>query len=498
MSDFTHAPDLLAERLGGAALLANDEFFAPKENLVNADAPEFLPHAYTERGKLMDGWESRRKRVPGSDWCIVRLGVPGLIHGFVVDTTHFKGNFPESCSIDGCSALAHTPPDELANDATCWSEVLPRTKLAGNSKNLFEVATTSAFTHLRLNIYPDGGVARLRVHGEPVCDWPRIARAGGEIDLVALEHGGRVLSTSDAFFGSAHALVFPGRGTHMGDGWETRRRRGPGFDWAIVALGIGGVVRRVELDTAHFKGNFPDTASLEACAVASDADLANANWFELLPRQKLLAHTLHAFEKELAAHDEITHVRLNIYPDGGVSRLRLFGSPGARGSERAALRWLETRTPRDAEEQLLKCLGSSKWARNVASSRPFSSLDALHAAVDRTASELTRDDWLEAISRHPRIGERARGATAKWSEKEQAGVNAASSDTLAALAEANRAYEARFGFVYLVCATGKSADELLALCRARLLNSKDDELRVAAGELGKIARLRLSKLMKGA
>ena len=498
MSDFTQLPDLLAERLGGAALLANDEFFAPKESLVKANEPEFLPHAYTERGKLMDGWESRRKRVSGFDWCILRLGVPGVISGFVVDTKHFKGNFPESCSIEGCSAPAHTPPDELASDASRWIEVLPRTKLAGDSRNVFEVTSTSAFTHLRLNIYPDGGVARLRAHGEPVCDWPRIARAGGEIDLVALEHGGRVLSTSDAFFGSPHALLFPGRGTHMGDGWETRRRRGPGFDLAILALGIGGVVRRVELDTAHFKGNFPDTASLEACAVARDSELDNAIWRELLPRQKLLAHTLHVFESELVAHDEITHVRLNIYPDGGVSRLRLFGAPGARGGERAALRWLATRTPREAEEQLLKCLGSAKWARNVASSRPFASFDALHTAVDRSASELTRDDWLEAIARHPRIGERARGATAKWSEKEQAGVSAASSDTLAALADANRAYESRFGFVYLVCATGKSADEMLSLCRARLSNSKDDELRIAAAELGKIARLRLAKLLKGA
>jgi allantoicase len=498
MSDFTTWPDLLAERLGGAALLANDEFFAPKENLVKASEPEFLPHAYTERGKLMDGWESRRKRGPGFDWCIVRLGVPGVLRGVVVDTSYFRGNFPESCSIDGCSAPAHTPPGELASDASRWVEVLPRTKLEGHSKNAFAVASPSSFTHLRLNIHPDGGVARLRVHGEPVADWPRVARAGGEVDLAALEHGGRVLATSDAFFGSAHALLFPGRGTHMGDGWETRRRRGPGHDWAIVALGLGGNARRVEVDTTHFKGNYPDTCSIEACSATSASELERASWFELLPRQKLLAHTVHAYERELAAHDEITHVRLNIHPDGGVSRLRVFGVPGKLGRERAALRWLDTRVPSELESALLPCLGSTRWARAVAAARPIASLDALHAALERTASELGRDDWLEAFARHPRIGERERGAHAKWSEKEQAGARGASSDTLAALAEANRAYDAKFGHIFIVCATGKKADEMLELCRARLANSADDELRIAAGEQRKIARLRVEKLLAGA
>ncbi|MBC7911608.1 MAG: allantoicase, partial [Pyrinomonadaceae bacterium] len=235
--DFTELVDLASERLGGAVLYANDDFFAPKENLLKQSAPVFLEGEYTERGKWMDGWESRRKRTPGFDWCIIRLGLSGVIRGAVVDTSHFKGNFPAQCSLEACARGGQPDVDELISDSTEWSEILPVSTLQGDSLNPFSINTETRFTHLRFKIYPDGGVARLRIYGEVVPDWQRLERRGGEIDLAAVEHGGLVLACSDMFFGHRHNLIMPGRGINMSDGWETKRRRGPGHDWVILRLG---------------------------------------------------------------------------------------------------------------------------------------------------------------------------------------------------------------------------------------------------------------------
>ncbi len=329
-TDFTALIDLAAERLGGAVLFANDDFFAPKERLLRASAPVFIEGKYTDRGKWMDGWESRRRRTPGFDWCLVRLGLPGRIHGVLVDTSHFKGNYPESCSFEAC-ALEGTPDvEQLTNEKTKWVEILPLAGLQGDSPNLFPVAASERFTHLRFKIYPDGGVARLRVYGEVVPDWSRLKRAGGDIDLAAVEHGGLVIATSDEFFGRRNNLIMPGRASDMSDGWETKRRRGPGYDCAVIKLGAMGTINRVEVDTAYFKGNFPESCSLETCQAsgsASDAaTLAKLSWQEALPRTRLQAHTRHFFEKELKPSGAVTHARFNIFPDGGVSRLRLYGS----------------------------------------------------------------------------------------------------------------------------------------------------------------------------
>jgi allantoicase len=321
--------DLAAERLGGAALLANDEFFAPKENLLRAAPPEWREGVYTERGKWMDGWETRRRRSPGHDWCIVRLGLPGVVRGVVVDTTFFRGNYPEGCSLDGCAVEGTPSPEELARD-TSWREIVPMTRLQADARTEIAVKRDTAVSHVRLNIFPDGGVARLRVHGEVVPDWPALLRAG-DVDLAAMENGGWVVVCSDMFFGHRQNLILPGRSTHMGDGWETRRRRGPGNDWTIVRLGKPGSIRRVEIDTDHFKGNAPGACSMSWChaPVASADALASpaVKWYELLPRTDLQPHARHRFERELRAADPATHVRLDIFPDGGVARLRVFGRP---------------------------------------------------------------------------------------------------------------------------------------------------------------------------
>src|SRR5712691_2461360 len=275
-------PDLASERLGGRVLYATDDFFAEKENLIKQSEPVWKEHEYTDRGKWMDGWESRRKRTPGHDHAIIRLGAPGVIRGIIVDTSFFRGNFPSHCSLEACHAAGETPHDALGG----WVEILERSELKGDTKNEFAISSPYAFTHLCLHIYPDGGVARLRVHGEIVPEWHREGGLQNELDLAAIEQGGQVLSCSDMFFGPKHNLIMPGRARNMSDGWETRRRRGPGNDWVVVQLATEAMVRRVEIDTSHFKGNYPDTCSIDS----GDR--------ELLPRTKLLPDTRHIFVDE--------------------------------------------------------------------------------------------------------------------------------------------------------------------------------------------------------
>ncbi len=323
---FDEQVDLASERLGGAVLYANDDFFAPKENLLKASAPVFIEGKYTDRGKWMDGWESRRRRTPGFDWCIIRLGLPGRISGAVVDTSFFRGNYPEHCSLEACDLPNLPEVEHLIGEEVEWVEILPQSRLHGDSQNPFVIEHSKRATHLRFKIYPDGGVARLRVHGEVVPDWARLARRG-EVDLAAVEHGGVVLSASDMFFGHRHNMIMPGRALDMSDGWETKRRRGPGYDWAVVKLGAAGRIRRIEVDTAHFKGNFPESCSLEVCDAGASGviDTPSISWREILPRTHLQAHTRHFYEEELKDAGTATHVRLNIFPDGGISRLRVFG-----------------------------------------------------------------------------------------------------------------------------------------------------------------------------
>jgi allantoicase len=328
--DFTELIDLAAERLGGSVLVANDEFFAPRESLLKASAPVWREGLYTERGKWMDGWETRRRRTPGHDWCIIALGLPGVVRGVVIDTSYFTGNFPETCSIDGAELTGLPDPESLAGDPSVrWLPLLPVSPLKGDARNTFVVAAGQRVTHLRFSIFPDGGVARLRVHGEAK---PRRDPRGAamEVDLAAVEQGGYVVLCSDMFYGHRQNLIMPGRSTHMGDGWETRRRRGPGHDWTIVRLGARGAISRVELDTDHYKGNAPGGCMLEWCDAASlttDSLAAYSGWRELVPKASLQPHTRHAWATPDAG--TATHVRLNIYPDGGVARLRLFGAPAA-------------------------------------------------------------------------------------------------------------------------------------------------------------------------
>jgi len=326
--EFTEMVDLAAEALGGSVLWANDEFFAHKENLLKRKAAIFIEDKYTDWGKWMDGWETRRRRSPRLDEpydeCIIRLGAPGRIAGVNVDTSFFRGNFPSHCSLEACIADGNATIDQLRSDSTIWHEILPVSELQGDSHNLFAIESDRRATHLRFKIYPDGGVARFRVHGTVEPDWDAIRARGSEIDLAAVENGGSVPEASDMFFGHRHNLIMPGRALDMSDGWESKRRRGPGYDWCIIRLGAEGTIQRVEVDTWRFKGNYPESCMLEV-GRTSGGDMASIDWKQLLANTKLQAHTLHTFEKELADIGPVTHARFNIYPDGGVSRLRLWG-----------------------------------------------------------------------------------------------------------------------------------------------------------------------------
>jgi allantoicase len=323
--DLSTLVNLADERLGAVALLANDEFFAAADNLVKPAAPIALPDRYADRGKWMDGWETRRRREPGHDWCLLRLGLPGLVRAIEVDTSYFDGNHPEACSIEGCLISGPIDATALTSEGVSWSELLPRSSLQGNSVNRFPVESDAAVSHVRLNIYPDGGVSRLRVHGIVTPDWTRLA-SRPELDLAALEHGGVVSAASDRRFGASHHLILPGPALGMHDGWETRRRRGPGNEWAIVRLGRRGLIHRVEVDTTHFKGNAPESCSLDACETEGDASVEpDRFWRELVPRTHLQPHGRHVFEDPHLRAGPATHVRLNIFPDGGVARLRVWG-----------------------------------------------------------------------------------------------------------------------------------------------------------------------------
>ena len=503
MTEFTHLIDLASERLGGRALATNDDFFAPKENLLKRTAPVFIPDKYTDRGKWMDGWESRRRRTPGHDWCIVGLGVSGILRSIIVDTAFFRGNFPSHCSLDACAIYADVTVEELTGGAQ-WATVLPKSELRGDTLNVFEIEDARRFTHLRLNIYPDGGVARLRAMGEVVPDWRRILASATEIDLASIVNGAHVLDTSDRFFGEPQNMLMPDRAPNMGDGWETKRRRGPGHDWAVVRLGVEGIIRRIEIDTAHFKGNYPDSCSIEAALVRDSSPeslrLGEAEWTPVLPQTKLQPDHRHTYESDLTPSVAATHLRLNIYPDGGISRFRVFGEPTNAGRQRAMLQLLNAMDEHEARAALKDCCGAPDWIARMTAARPFETPEALFAAADASSDALSRDDWLEALRHHPRIGEeraerRQSGTARTWSAGEQSAVRTADPAALSEMAELNRAYEARFGYVFIVCATGRTVDEMAGLVRQRLNNDPDTELLVAAAEQRRITKLRLEKLL---
>ncbi len=315
--------NLASPRFGTVAVSCSDDSFGAMARMLQDGPPVFHAGRYDDFGKYMDGWETRRRRRGGHDWCVIRLGARGLLRGVDLDTSHFTGNFPPAASL-----WASDDEAEPGDDASLWTEILPATSLGPSARHFREITRAGPWRWLRLNIYPDGGIARLRVLGQPAPDWGEAE--GDLVELSALRNGGRIIAFNDAHYGDVWALLGPGRGRDMGDGWETRRRREPGHDWLIVALGAAGTIERVEVDTAHYKGNYPDRCSLQAARVTFGTDSSLVTqamfWPALMGERPLGADAIHVFEgADLAGLGPVTHVKLNIHPDGGVSRLRIMG-----------------------------------------------------------------------------------------------------------------------------------------------------------------------------
>src|SRR3954453_2956809 len=357
MTDFRQLPDLAARSFGGAVVAADDEFFAAKENLVR-DAPPAARDDFGHKGKEYDGWETRRRRSPGHDRAIVRLGAAGIVAGVVVDTAFFTGNYPPRAAVEGAAVEGHPSIAEL--EKADWQPLLPLSELAGDTANAFPVDSDRRVTHVRLSIHPDGGVARLRVHGTVVPD-PRLVDAG-PLDLAALENGGRVTGVSDALYGSPHRLLGPGPARSMGEGWENARRRGPGNDWVDVDLACEGVVGLAELDTSYFLGNAPGSASLTGRTHDGEEVV-------LLPRTRLQPDTRHRFVLDGGAG--VRSVRLDIFPDGGMARLRLWGRPTARGRAELGRRWFDALPDVTALEVLGSLRVDPAEAGRLVGRRPF-------------------------------------------------------------------------------------------------------------------------------
>ncbi len=320
----TRYVNLASASLGAVATSASDEFFAAKERMLQDSDPVFYPDKYDDNGKWMDGWESRRRRQGGHDHCIVRLAHAGQLHGVEVDTSYFTGNYPPGFSLEGAMGNGREPED---ND---WQTVVAQCSIAGDCKNFMPVANTDAFDTVRVNIFPDGGIARLRIYGQPVWNVADIDRTA-EYELSAIANGGRVIGYSDSHYGPPWRIFVPGRGVNMGDGWETRRRRDGGADWLVAALGKPGRITRVEVDTAHFKGNYPDRCSIQAALLTDENDdeaVTEAGaWPVLLPEQKLEMDRQHFYADEVNTDiGPVSHIRFNNIPDGGISRLRIYGT----------------------------------------------------------------------------------------------------------------------------------------------------------------------------
>jgi allantoicase len=374
-TDFAALPDLAVRTLGGSVVAANDELFAERENLIKPQPPVFNAHTFGHKGQVYDGWETRRRREPGHDWAIVRLGVPGVIRGVVVDTAFFTGNFPEQCSVEAVSVDGYPSPDELADLA--WTEIVPRSPLKGDTRNPFTVAAIGpqaeeSFTHVRLNIHPDGGVARLRVHGEVVPD-PRWL-AGAPLDLAALENGGLITDASNRFYSSPNNLLLPGNARTMGEGWETARRRDDANDWVEVRLAAEGVVRRIELDTTHFKGNAPGWFRLSS----GDTELIARTRLQPDTRHRFLVAGLDGVAGSDGGAGPVDRVRVDVYPDGGFARLRVYGDLTAEGRSRLALNWYN-RLPADHLAAVLQAEAGmpADEAAAVAAARPLTDPAAL-------------------------------------------------------------------------------------------------------------------------
>jgi allantoicase len=372
---------------------ASDESFGDKENLLTPGAAAFEPGRYGNSGEIVDGWETRRRRSPGHDWAIVRLGAPGIITSVTVDTSFFTGNYPEQCAVHACGFEGYPSPDELTGRAADWIEIVSRSPLRGDCENVFAVTDPRRFTHVRLSVYPDGGVARLRVLGQAVPD-PR----GLEhltVDLVSQTHGGAVVASSDDYFSAAAALNRPGSARSMGEGWETRRRRDAGNDFVVFRLAFAGRVRRLIVDTSYFRYNASESVAVYGSAADQVPLLGSPSWQPLLERTRLQPDTRHEFAVSHAG--PVSTIRLDAFPDGGLSRMRAIGSIDPTARRSAGYRWFNSLPSSQALTVLLDAGLSAAAAADVIGRRRL-----VEGWLGRAGSDLMRQiggsEWREALT----------------------------------------------------------------------------------------------------
>ncbi|MDX6209630.1 MAG: hypothetical protein QOE24_2021 [Frankiales bacterium] len=482
MSELLDLPDLAAERFGGTVVACSDDFFGSARRLLHAAAPVSRKGTFDENGQWMDGWESSRRRDGrADDWVVVRLGAAGVVRLAVIDTSFFNGNQPATAMLDGASVPGNPSPAEVLGAE--WTPLLADVALSPDRVHVLPLEEAVRVTHVRLTIRPDGGVARLRLHGVALPDPADLD--GLTVDLAAAQLGGEVVACSDMHFGRRTNLIAPGESRVMAEGWETRRRRGPGYDWALVRLAGEGSIRRVVVDTRLFRGNAPASCDLET------GPSADGPWQPLLTGVRLQpdqAHDLVVAESRTARW-----VRLSVHPDGGVSRLRVLGSLTAAGRRELALSWLLALPLGALRQVLLQACGSRAWVEAVVAARPWTG-GLLEAASDAW-SAVGPDDWREALAAHPRIGDRTPAGSQE--RREQSATAGADEAVLAEIAAGNLAYEEKFGMTYVVRASGRPADELLTILRSRLGNAPTDELAVAAEQQAEITALRLGRLLDG-
>ena len=319
---FNELINLAQSRLGSKIVYKTDEFFAPAKRIINPWPPVFKEGVFDKHGKWMDGWETRRKRKKDHDYLILKLGKPGKIYKVDIDTSYFSGNQPTKVSLEACYSKKKLP-----NKNTKWIKILKNKPTKANSHHFFNIKNKSIFTHIKLNIYPDGGVARIRIFGSM-----QIKKKFSKkiINLTSVLNGATPIACNNEHFGSAENILAPGIGKNMGDGWETRRSRGKNFDWLIIKCATAGKINKIQIDTHHFKGNYPDKCSLQATylntKISSKTIVEKSKkWRLLLNKTKLHAHKKHNFQNKLMKNKKVNYIRINIFPDGGISRIRVFG-----------------------------------------------------------------------------------------------------------------------------------------------------------------------------
>ena len=314
--------DLAQSRLGSKIVFKTNEFFAPAKRIINPWPPIFKEGVFDKHGKWMDGWETKRKRGKGYDYLILKLGRPGRISKIDIDTSYFSGNQPSKVSLHACFSKKKLP-----NKNSKWTTILKKKPTKANSHHFFNIKNKSIFTHIKLNIFPDGGVARIRIYGSM-----KILKnfTGKVLNLTSVLNGATPIACNNEHFGRAENILAPGMGKNMGDGWETRRSRGKNFDWLIIKCATAGKINKIQIDTHHFKGNYPDKCSIQAAfidkKISSRAIVNNSKkWKLLLNKVKLYAHKKHNFKNNLMKSKKINYIKINIFPDGGISRIRVFG-----------------------------------------------------------------------------------------------------------------------------------------------------------------------------